>query len=50
MKIADVISSTLYKKGDYVIREGEKGKKFFFIEEGEAIATKKKEGEDFEDS
>ncbi len=46
MKIADVITSTTYKKGEYVIREGENGKEFFFIEEGDAMATKKKDGKD----
>ena len=40
-KIADVIKSRQYKKGDYVIKQGEKGNTFYFIEKGNAIATKK---------
>ncbi len=40
-KIADVIKTKHYKKGDYVIKQGEKGNTFYFIEKGNAIATKK---------
>jgi len=39
-KIADVAMPVKYKAGDYVIKQGEKGDKFFFIEEGVAVATK----------
>jgi cAMP-dependent protein kinase regulator len=39
-KIADVTIIEKYKNGDYVIREGETGDKFYFIEEGTAVATK----------
>jgi len=39
-KIADVIKSKTYQQGDYVIKQGEKGNTFYFIEAGEAIATK----------
>lgn len=39
-KIADVIRTKQFKQGDYVIREGEKGNTFYFIEKGHAIATK----------
>mmetsp|Transcript_124544 Transcript_124544/g.186053 ORF Transcript_124544/g.186053 Transcript_124544/m.186053 type:complete len:121 (+) Transcript_124544:889-1251(+) len=39
-KIADALKSYKFKKGDYVVREGEHGDSFFFIEDGEAIATK----------
>ena len=40
-KIADVIKTKHFKKGDYVIKQGEKGNTFYFIEAGNAIATKK---------
>lgn len=39
-KIADVIKTRDYKKGEYIIREGEKGNTFYFIEKGEAVASK----------
>jgi len=39
-KIADVAIPTQIKAGDYVIRQGEPGEKFYFIEEGNAVATK----------
>ena len=39
-KLGDALREEKYKKGDYVIREGDIGDKFFFISEGEAIATK----------
>jgi len=39
-KIADVAMPVKYRAGDYVIKQGERGDKFFFIEEGEAVATK----------
>jgi len=29
-----------FKKGDYVVREGEKGDVFYFVEVGNAVATK----------
>lgn len=45
-KIADVIKSKKFKQGDYVIREGDKGDTFYFIESGEAHATKKQNGKE----
>jgi len=39
-KIADALKEEKYKKGDFVIREGDIGDKFFLISEGESIATK----------
>jgi len=39
-KIADVAVPVKYKAGEYVIKQGESGDKFFFIEDGEAVATK----------
>jgi cAMP-dependent protein kinase regulator len=39
-KIADALASTVYLDGDSVVRQGEMGETFFFIEEGEAIVTK----------
>ena len=39
-KIADAIKESKYGKGDYIIKEGEVGNTFFFINEGECIATK----------
>ncbi len=43
-KICDVIQEKKYKKGEYVITEGELGTTFFFLEKGTCIATKKKGG------
>jgi cAMP-dependent protein kinase regulator len=39
-KIADALKEEKYKKGEYVISEGDIGDKFFILSEGEAIATK----------
>lgn len=39
-KIADAIKEAKYVKGDYIIKEGEVGNTFYFINEGECIATK----------
>lgn len=39
-KIGDALKEEKYKRGDYVISEGEIGDKFFMISEGECIATK----------
>jgi len=39
-KIADALKIQKFKKGEYIVKEGEKGDTFYFIEEGEAVATK----------
>ncbi|KAJ7283783.1 cyclic nucleotide-binding-like protein [Mycena rebaudengoi] len=39
-KIADALVSKVYMDGDAIVRQGEMGDTFFFVEEGEAIATK----------
>ena len=39
-KLGDALKEEKYKKGDYVIKEGEIGDKFFIVSEGSAIATK----------
>jgi cAMP-dependent protein kinase regulator len=39
-KIADALKEEKYKKGEFVISEGDIGDKFFIISEGDAIATK----------
>ncbi|KAJ7228796.1 cyclic nucleotide-binding-like protein [Mycena pura] len=39
-KIADALVSRVYMDGEAVVRQGEMGDTFFFVEEGEAIATK----------
>ena len=39
-KLADAFKEDTYAPGDYVLKEGEEGNIFFFISEGEAIATK----------
>lgn len=43
-KICDVLNSETYKDGDFIIKQGEVGDKFYFIEEGKAIATKSDNG------
>lgn len=42
-KICDVLDVLKFKKGDLVVTEGEVGDKFYFIEEGTAVALKKDE-------
>jgi len=44
-KIADALVSSVYKDGEAVVRQGEMGDTFFFIEEGEAIVTKTQQTE-----
>lgn len=39
-KIADALKPYRFKMNEYVVKEGESGDTFFFVEEGEAIATK----------
>lgn len=45
-KIADALVSSTYKDGDPVVKQGDLGDAFFFVEEGEAIATKQQPTED----
>ncbi|KAI0091886.1 camp-dependent protein kinase regulatory subunit [Irpex rosettiformis] len=40
-KIADALISQVYDDGNPVVRQGEMGDTFFFVEDGEAIVTKK---------
>ncbi|KAI0068917.1 camp-dependent protein kinase regulatory subunit [Artomyces pyxidatus] len=47
-KIADALVSTVYVDGAAVVRQGEMGDTFFFVEEGEATVTKSHEGDDGE--
>ncbi|KAK0202718.1 cyclic nucleotide-binding-like protein [Desarmillaria ectypa] len=44
-KIADALVSKVYADGEVVVRQGEMGDTFFFIEEGEAVVTKSQEGD-----
>ncbi len=39
-KICDSLKSGVYKKGDYIIKEGEMGDVFYILEEGKCNATK----------
>ncbi|KAK0206631.1 cyclic nucleotide-binding-like protein [Desarmillaria ectypa] len=47
-KIADALVSRVYMDGEAVVRQGEMGDTFFFVEEGEAVVTKAQEGDDGE--
>jgi cAMP-dependent protein kinase regulator len=47
-KIADALVSKVYLDGEAVVKEGEMGDTFFFVEEGEAIATKIQRGDNGE--
>ena len=47
-KIADALVSSVYMDGEAVVRQGEMGDTFFFIEEGEAIVTKTQQTENGE--
>ncbi|KAJ3728993.1 camp-dependent protein kinase regulatory subunit [Lentinula guzmanii] len=40
-KIADALVSRVYEDGENVVQQGEMGDTFFFVEEGEAIVTKR---------
>jgi len=44
-KIADALVSSVYADGEAVVRQGEMGDTFFFVEEGEATVTKTQRGE-----
>lgn len=39
-KLADAFKDLSFKEGEYIIREGEMGDVFYFIQNGDAIATK----------
>jgi cAMP-dependent protein kinase regulator len=47
-KIADALVSQAYEDGQAVVRQGEMGDTFFFVEEGEAEVTKTHQGDDGE--
>ena len=40
--ICDAIKMEKFQKNQYIIKEGEEGDKFYILDEGEAVATKKK--------
>jgi len=44
-KIADALVSSVYVDGEAVVRQGEMGDTFFFVEEGEALVTKTQQTE-----
>jgi len=39
-KLTDALVTEKFNKDDYIVREGEQGNKFYFIEEGTCIAVK----------
>lgn len=39
-KISDALKTESFKDGDYIVRQDEEADKFYFIEEGGAVATK----------
>jgi cAMP-dependent protein kinase regulator len=45
-KIADALVSKIHADGEAVVKEGEMGDTFFFVEEGEAVVTKTEKGDD----
>lgn len=45
-KIADALVSRVYPDGEAVVSQGEMGDTFFFVEEGEAVVTKKQRCEE----
>lgn len=45
-KIADALTSKVYMDADVVVKQGEIGDTFFFVEEGEAVVTQKQPGDD----
>lgn len=47
-KIADVLTSEQYADGEAVVRQGEPGDTFYFVEEGEAIITKRENEQEVE--
>ncbi|KII95325.1 hypothetical protein PLICRDRAFT_693558 [Plicaturopsis crispa FD-325 SS-3] len=45
-KVADALKSRTYADGEAVVRQGEMGDTFFFVEDGEATVTKTQVGDD----
>lgn len=45
-KVADALVSRIYPDGEAVVKQGEMGDTFFFVEEGEATVTQVKPGDD----
>lgn len=39
-QIADALKSKNFNIGDYIVKEGDEGDIFYFLEKGEAVATK----------
>ncbi len=46
-QMSDALKTTIFKAGEYIIRQGDDGDNFYIVEEGEAYATKKFEGSIF---
>jgi len=44
-KVADALSSSVFMDGQPVVKQGDMGDTFFFVEEGEAVVTKKQESD-----
>ncbi|KZV69834.1 protein kinase A regulatory subunit [Peniophora sp. CONT] len=47
-KVADALVSKTYEDGEPVVVQGEMGRTFFFVEDGEAVVTQLQEGEEGE--
>jgi len=47
-KISDVLELEVYKKGNYIVREGTSGDTFYIISDGEVRVTKKTDGKEEE--
>lgn len=46
--LSDAFVEENYKAGDYVIKVGDEGNKFFLVEQGELVATKALDGNEEE--
>lgn len=44
MQIADALKVAKYKKGEFIIKQGEDGNTFYFIQSGNCSATKSEGG------